>query len=222
MADGSAADGLGPRMDGQQSQPVFTLTHLFDLLARVDKDLVDCAVDWALVGGLAVGARTEPRFTRDLDVVVSTKSDADAERLVMSMRSRGYQINLVLEQARTGRLATVRLLPAGDDRLVDLLFASSGIESDIVDRSDRLEVAPGLSLLVANVGHLIAMKVLSRDDRTRPQDKADLVALLKIASPSDLTMARAAVERIVAQGTHRGRPLLEELALTVSELSPSS
>jgi len=33
----------------------------------------------ALVGGLAVSARTEPRFTRDLDVAVAVPDDAGAE-----------------------------------------------------------------------------------------------------------------------------------------------
>ena len=33
----------------------------------------------ALIGGLAVSARTEPRFTRDADLAVAVTSDAEAE-----------------------------------------------------------------------------------------------------------------------------------------------
>ena len=34
---------------------------------------------FALIGGLAVSARSEPRFTRDADFAVSVGSDAEAE-----------------------------------------------------------------------------------------------------------------------------------------------
>ena len=34
---------------------------------------------WALVGGVAVGARAEPRTTRDVDIAVDVVDDTDAE-----------------------------------------------------------------------------------------------------------------------------------------------
>jgi hypothetical protein len=37
---------------------------------------------WALVGGFAVFARADPRFTRDIDVTVAVADDADGEGLV--------------------------------------------------------------------------------------------------------------------------------------------
>lgn len=170
------------------------------------------------MGGLAVGARTEPRFTRDLDVVVAVANDEAAEHLVLSMRRKGYQISAVLEQARTGRLATVRLLPHGDGRLADLLFASSGIEEEIVKEAELLEISPQVTAPVASVGHLIAMKVLSRDDIRRPQDRLDLAALLGVATEDELDLARHAAQTIVDRGCARGRPLVEELADVVKEL----
>ena len=33
---------------------------------------------WAVVGGLAVSARAEPRFTRDVDLALMVADDADA------------------------------------------------------------------------------------------------------------------------------------------------
>jgi hypothetical protein len=39
----------------------------------------------ALVGGLAVSARTEPRFTRDADLAVAVASDAEAESLIRAL-----------------------------------------------------------------------------------------------------------------------------------------
>jgi hypothetical protein len=48
-------------------------------LRRLASDLERLGVPWALIGGLAVGTRAEPRTTRDVDVVVSVA--AQAERL---------------------------------------------------------------------------------------------------------------------------------------------
>ena len=69
----------------------------------------------------------------------------------------------VLEQAAVGRRATVRLERSASAQapVVDLLFASSGIEADIVTQAEELEVLPGLSMRVARTGHLIALKLLS-------------------------------------------------------------
>ena len=61
------------------------------------------------IGGLAVSARAEPRTTRDVDVAVSADGDAAAEQLVFHLQSRGYVVGMLLEQEKTGRIATVRL-----------------------------------------------------------------------------------------------------------------
>lgn len=42
-------------------------------------------VRWALVGGLAVSARAEPRTTRDVDVAVSVPDDAAGKDLAAGL-----------------------------------------------------------------------------------------------------------------------------------------
>ena len=64
------------------------MSHLLRLLARVAIDLDQITPSWALVGGLAVGARARPRFTQDLDFAVAVDSDRAAERIVAAMRKR--------------------------------------------------------------------------------------------------------------------------------------
>ena len=44
---------------------------LADALIRLDADLRAIRARWALVGGLAVSARAEPRTTRDIDVAIA-------------------------------------------------------------------------------------------------------------------------------------------------------
>jgi Nucleotidyl transferase AbiEii toxin, Type IV TA system len=54
-------------------------------LRRMAADLAKYDRRWALVGGFAVSARAEPRFTRDIDVAVAVADDADGEGLVRLM-----------------------------------------------------------------------------------------------------------------------------------------
>jgi hypothetical protein len=91
---------------------------------------------------------------------------------------------------------------------MDLLFASSGIEPEVVASAEPIELLPRLTMPVARTGHLIALKLLAQDDIERPQDAADLRALLRTASAADLQQAREGVELIVGRGYDRGRDLV--------------
>ncbi len=123
-------------------------------------DLSAVQARWALIGGLAVSARTIPRFTKDLDFAIAVASDGEAEEVVHRLRSRGYFPVEILEQDYVERLSGVRL-GSSSDVLVDLLFASSGIENEVVAGADRLEVLPRLTVPVATTPHLIALKILA-------------------------------------------------------------
>jgi hypothetical protein len=179
-------------------------------LRRIQVDLEMYGLRWALVGGLAVSARSEPRFTRDADLAVAVRDDREAELLVRWLLGCGYQTFATVEQEAAGRLATVRLIPPGEKAeglVVDLLFASSGIEPEIVASAEPLEILPKLTVPVARTGHLIALKVLSRNDEQRPTDLADLRALLGRADHGEIETAEEALEQIAARGFHRGRDL---------------
>jgi hypothetical protein len=56
-------------------------------LRRIAGDLEAAGLEWALVGGLAVSVRAEPRTTRDVDVVVKVVSDESSPRCRRSPRS---------------------------------------------------------------------------------------------------------------------------------------
>ena len=118
------------------------------------------------------------------------------------------------------RLATVRLAIGGEatsGAVIDLPFASSGIEPEIVGAADTIDVVPELRVPVARLGHLIALKVLARDDRSRPQDRVDLAALLMHADAHALREARESLETIVSRGFNRGRDLVAALGGAIDE-----
>ena len=71
-----------------------------------------------------------------------------------------------MEQEATGRLTTARLVPPGEGEagvVLNVLFASSGIEPEIAEAAEVLEILPGLRVPIASVGHLLALKLLSQD-----------------------------------------------------------
>ncbi len=195
------------------------MTHRIEgALRGVVADLEEMQRKFALVGGFAVSARCEPRTTRDVDLSVLVDGDAEAERVVFELGARSYGVGATVEHSTMGRLATARMVsPPGV--VVDLLFASCGFEPEVVRGAEVLEILPGLRTPVATVAHLIAMKVLSRNDKYRPQDRMDLIALLAIATPPDLLAARAALKLCTDRGFHRERELDEELCSLQEELT---
>lgn len=188
-------------------------TRLLTALRRIAEALNERHQQWALIGGLAVSIRAEPRFTRDIDLAVAVDDDASAEALVSHLQGLGFSLRLSLEQTALSRLATVRLLPPGEPEqgvVIDLLFASSSIEAEICIEAEPVEIAPDLVVPVARAGHLVATKLLAVSP-DRPQDEADLQTLLAQLTPDDHARAVSAVERIEQMGANRGRSLRLEL-----------
>jgi len=183
--------------------------RLVEAFQAIASDLTRQRRCFALIGGMAVSARCEPRLTRDIDLVVAVSSDAEAKAVVYRLQAKGYSVLAVLEHSQPRRLATVRLGPPGPGRtvIVDLLFASSGIEREVATEADVVEIVSGLALPVAQVGHLLALKLLARDDRKRPQDYDDLKALLGVADASELRRAERALDLVTRRGFNRGRDL---------------
>lgn len=182
---------------------------LLDSVFRALKVASDEGCDAALVGGLAVSVGAEPIITRDADIVVSVDTDMEAESLVGRFVRGGYRLGALLEQSGVGRLSGARLVdPEGVE--VDVLTASSGIETEVIAGSDLIELTGSQSVKVARTGHLIALKLLSVS-AGRETDAADLRSLAKVADESEWEAATEAVALIEERGFHRGRDLRESL-----------
>lgn len=189
-----------------------TEPRLAEAFLRFETDLRAIGIAWALVGGLAVSARAEPRTTRDIDVAIAVDDDREAEGVVRALLGRGYFDEEVMDHRHVKRLSTVRFKRRGDASGVffDVLFATAGIEREVVAEAELLEVLPGLFSPVARTGHLLALKTLAlRPDRPqeRPQDFADIRELLRVADDKELRRARTALELIARRGFDRGKDL---------------
>jgi Nucleotidyl transferase AbiEii toxin, Type IV TA system len=186
------------------------------VLRQAAADLDAIGARWAVIGGLAVAFRAEPRFTKDVDLAVAVADDAEAEGIVNRLQVRGYALASLVEQDYVNRLLTARLVRpevGTSSAFIDLLFANSGIEDEIVRSADRMEVLPDVVMPVASTGHLIALKALAG----RHQDLTDLGYLISAATEADLGEARTSVATIQERGFNRGLNLPEVLETIISQ-----
>lgn len=186
---------------------------LLPVLRRVVAHLADTEPSHAVVGGLALSFRAEPRYTRDIDLAVAVTSDAEAEAVVGSLIRLRYRVDLELDHIESGRLSTMRLKPPAeadvdsvDQPYIDLLFTTCGIEPEVVAQATPLEIEPGLVLPIARVPHLMAMKLLAAGPH-RKQDYVDLDDLLAEADDAEVAEVRELITLIHDRGFDRGLDL---------------
>lgn len=174
--------------------------------ARAVAEFGQAGVPFAVVGGVAVGVRAEPRVTRDLDFALVVDSDAEAEQILHSLQARGFLIQSVFENAAK-RISTVRTLRRESPRVfVDLLLHNSRIEREIVEEATT-ETLPGVGpVRIAQAWHLLAMKTLAN----RPKDQPDLEHLFSIATQGCLARAQRALRLMQDRGVAPDRNLLSE------------
>ena len=137
-------------------------------------------------------------------------SDADAEQLIFELKSSGHQPIATVEHEERHRLSTIRLLSPSGVKL-DLLFASCGIEREIVERATIVALPHAGNVPVAEAEELLAMKVLSMTDR-RLQDRIDAVRLIACNPELDLARVRQNLLTIRERGFDRGEDLEGKLA----------
>jgi hypothetical protein len=194
------------------------LTAVEEALAAIVRDLTRVGKGHALVGGLAVSVRAEVRFTRDVDMAVAVADDSDAEALILLLRDGGYKAIASIEHDAVGRLSTVRLLSPHEVK-VDLLFASSGIEHEIVARATDVQLGSVGTVPVACAEELLAMKVLSMTD-LRLQDRIDAQQLIACNPTLDFGRVRDDLRLITERAFNRDQHLEAKLETLQSRSAP--
>lgn len=201
----------------------FPLTRLQKAVIRLDSDLRALRLRWALVGGFAVMLRAESRSTRDLDIVLATLGDREADDAVRGLRFRGYRDHPTQPMLlrKNGEIFGIRLVSPlldNDDEeqetIVDVLLGCSGVEAEIIAAAELLEVLPNIFIPVARRAHLIALKVLA----ARPQDLEDVRDLLRESDVAEIQTARQTLQLIEERGFNEGKELLIELGRLMDSL----
>lgn len=107
------------------------------------------------------------------------------------------------------RVATVRLLSPQRVR-VDLLFATSGIETEVVGNATTVSLVGVAELPVVQAEELLAMKILSMTEE-RLQDRIDAKNLLAFNPELNLARVHELLRLITERGFHRNQDLETKL-----------
>lgn len=186
------------------------LTAFIDEIKTLTKDLNNLGVSWALVGALACSVYAEPRTTRDIDITVALSGRNELDNFVKKLTALGYfNPQLLMHATPVITMGCRVFIQIKNDYSIpiDLLNNNCGIENEIVAAATTIEILPSLSLPVARLGHLMAMKILSQDSGDRIRDRSDIMAMLAIVDSTEISLCRAAILLITDRGFHRGRNL---------------
>jgi predicted nucleotidyltransferase len=144
--------------------------ELRDVLERLVDVLNARATKYALIGGLAVGARGRMRATQDIDLML-TIPQLELPRLLESLAEQGFQLDLYKSIAAWNH-----------EHLLDFTFGLIRIDwikaiippfQHILDRA-RWENIGGMRISVADPEGLILLKLIA----FRPRDQEDIRGIL--------------------------------------------
>ena len=151
------------------------------LLEDLKRAFDGAGVPWMLVGGLAVGAWTEPRGTKDVDLAIAAPTEI--ETLAAALAAVGLRVfRGALDTARSGGTVRMRLEREGRPNLVvDLLCAGTDFEHEALRRRRELKVFD-VSVPIASPDDLLVFKLIAG----RPQDLADVDRMIRTGiTPED-------------------------------------
>jgi len=146
--------------------------NVFQEFKRLMKELENKRVRYALVGGVAMAFYAEPRFTRDIDLLVDTD---DFDQVKGILEKDGY-----FESASPWTFSNVaielhrflKVVNEEDEMLIDILVAGDEEIRKVIRNAVEAESEEG-RVMLANKKDLIWLKK-TRDSK---QDQADIEKL---------------------------------------------
>ena len=143
---------------------------LSDAISMLESRGIECAV----IGGLAVSLRGQPRMTVDVDLVIAADVD-DALRLARDLPGTRFQPLFpgVEEVILAAFILPLRHRATGVR--VDLAVGMSGFEHEAIGRATRMSIGETRAPVVT-VEDLLVMKALAG----RPQDEQDIRGIVEL------------------------------------------
>ena len=148
--------------------------RLWPTLADAIAMLESHGLPGALIGGLAVSLRGQPRMTVDVDLVIEAGVD-DALRLITNLPGTPFEPLFAGVEEVVAAAFILPLRHRSTGIRVDLAIGMSGFEREAIGRATRIAVGAG-SVPVVAVEDLLVMKALAG----RPQDEADIRGLVDL------------------------------------------
>ncbi len=146
--------------------------NVFEAFKRIVAELAAKDVRYALVGGVAMAFYTEPRFTRDIDILVAVDDFRQAKGI---LEKDGYVESASPWTFRNPAMELHRFIKTvapEDDMIIDLLIAKDEETRGVIQNAVEAESEEG-SVMLAGKNDLIRLKRA----RGSKQDEADIERL---------------------------------------------
>ncbi|MBF0099341.1 MAG: nucleotidyl transferase AbiEii/AbiGii toxin family protein [Desulfobacterales bacterium] len=145
--------------------------NIYDEFFSIIKKLNEAKIDYAVVGGIALSFHTQPRYTKDIDLLLFAK---DIDNLKSILKSMGYIFEAKPWTFKSTNITLHRLtkIECEDSLTIDLLVGNEDRHRVIIKNAVIDETEYGL-ICIASREDLIWMKRL----RNSKQDIADIEAL---------------------------------------------
>lgn len=140
-------------------------------LAALSSMLEREAIEYALIGGHAVNAWLEPRFTADVDIVVAAGSD-DFDRLKRVLAGEGFTVTGEHGADQPSGPDFVRLESDGSPLVLEVQAAKTLFQQEVIRRAS----IGAAGARIATVEDLIVMKLIA----DRAKDQVDLLGLVEL------------------------------------------
>lgn len=149
--------------------------NLFDEFTTIIREFELQEMRYALIGAVAVAFYTDPRFTKDIDLLVDS---ADYDKAKQVLEENGYFESGSPWTFQKIAMTLHRFLKPGDDdeMIIDLLLTESDEGKKIIQSALKAEAKKG-TVRIADRNDLIRLKGI----RGSKQDQADIERLTRDA-----------------------------------------
>lgn len=145
--------------------------------------------DFALTGALALSALSQPRATRDIDILISIEKEKIKGFVEWLKYSKEYRLTNHHVGRPKDRIKDLIEVPIGHT-WVDLIVASSEVEREAVTTGISVRALTGVKLKVIRPEHLVILKLLAGSE----QDYIDSAHLWN--EPIDKRLVRKMVKEL--------------------------
>lgn len=145
--------------------------NLFDEFFKIVGNFEQVGLKYAVVGGIAMAFHDQPRFTKDIDILVLPE---DLEKITTIFEKIGYFESSAPWTFKNTNLTLHRFMKTegGDFLTVDILVGNEERHREVVKNSLEEKSEKGV-VKIANKNDLIWMKRMRNSD----QDKVDIKGL---------------------------------------------
>ena len=143
--------------------------NVFYEFSKIAEKLHENKVHYALIGGVATAFYSQPRYTRDIDILTI---DSELENFFLVLKNEGYFQSAPAWTFKNTKLSLIRFmkLKNNDEMFVDILIAKTAIHKKMITNANEIELKETGVVRVVNKQDLIKLKKV----RNSMQDVADI------------------------------------------------